>query len=50
MIPFAKAHAYGNDFLYVTRAAAADAQLDALAREMCERHTGIVSRSCRNAG
>jgi diaminopimelate epimerase len=41
MIPFAKAHAYGNDFLYVTRAAAADAQLDALAREMCERHTGI---------
>jgi diaminopimelate epimerase len=41
MIAFTKAHAYGNDFLYVeaeqTRAYAADR----LAREMCDRHRGI---------
>jgi diaminopimelate epimerase len=38
---FAKAHAYGNDFLYVERSEVRDAALDALAREMCDRHTGI---------
>ena len=39
---FTKAHAYGNDFLYVARSTVADdAALDALAREMCDRHTGI---------
>jgi diaminopimelate epimerase len=38
---FAKAHAYGNDFLYVERSEVEDAALDALAREMCDRHTGI---------
>jgi diaminopimelate epimerase len=38
---FIKAHAYGNDFLYVRREAVASAPLDALARELCERHTGI---------
>lgn len=38
---FTKAHAYGNDFLYVEKAAVDRAALDALAREMCERHTGI---------
>jgi diaminopimelate epimerase len=41
MIAFSKAHAYGNDFLYVTRDAAVNADLPALAREMCDRHTGI---------
>lgn len=41
MIPFAKAHAYGNDFLYVANADARGAALDALALEMCDRHTGI---------
>ena len=41
MIPFAKAHAYGNDFLYVRAADVAGAALDALARELCDRHTGI---------
>lgn len=44
MIRFAKAHAYGNDFLYVERAAVAGlsglAAAD-LARQMCARHTGI---------
>jgi len=38
---FSKAHAYGNDFLYVAAADAAARQPDALARELCDRHTGI---------
>lgn len=41
MIRFAKAHAYGNDFLYVDQSRVAGARLDALAVEMCERHTGV---------
>lgn len=38
---FAKAHAYGNDFLYVRKDAIKDVSLDTLAREICDRHTGI---------
>jgi diaminopimelate epimerase len=38
---FSKAHAYGNDFLYVERREVDGASLDALAREMCDRHTGV---------
>ena len=38
---FAKAHAYGNDFLYVERDAVAGVALVPLARAMCDRHTGI---------
>jgi diaminopimelate epimerase len=38
---FAKAHAYGNDFLYVRADAAAGGSLERLAREMCDRHTGV---------
>ena len=41
MLKFAKAHAYGNDFLYVQAADVAGSHLDALAREMCDRHTGV---------
>src|SRR4051812_33238821 len=42
MIRFTKAHAYGNDFLYVrSDEVAPTIALDALARELCERHTGI---------
>ena len=37
---FTKAHAYGNDFLYVERSAAVGAALDVLARAMCDRHAG----------
>jgi diaminopimelate epimerase len=37
---FAKAHAYGNDFLYVAREAVRGVALDRLAGEMCDRHTG----------
>lgn len=38
---FVKAHAYGNDFLYVTADAVTGLALPELARELCERHTGI---------
>jgi diaminopimelate epimerase len=36
-----KAHAYGNDFLYIRAEETPQAALDALARELCDRHTGI---------
>src|SRR5712692_4272117 len=38
---FAKAHAYGNDFLYVEGASVDGFALDALTRELCDRHTGV---------
>jgi diaminopimelate epimerase len=38
---FFKAHAYGNDFLYVEAGEAGARQLSALARELCDRHTGV---------
>ena len=38
---FVKAHAYGNDFLYVEEQTVAGVALAALAREMCDRHTGV---------
>ena len=39
---FSKAHAYGNDFLYLRRAdVGSGIALDSLARELCDRHTGI---------
>ena len=42
MMRLSKAHAYGNDFLYVHRDDLAGAgPLDALARELCDRHTGV---------
>lgn len=41
MIPFAKAHACGNDFLIVTEDAAAGHDWAALTRHLCARNTGI---------
>ncbi len=41
MLHFTKAHAYGNAFLYVTRADAGRAAFDELARQMCNRHMGV---------
>src|SRR5690242_4356243 len=38
---FTKAHAYGNDFLYVEDRDVQHCGLAALAREMCDRHTGV---------
>jgi diaminopimelate epimerase len=36
-----KAHAYGNDFLFVSSSEAAGADLPVLARAVCDRHRGI---------
>jgi diaminopimelate epimerase len=41
MLRFSKAHAYGNDFLYVERSAVSHVPLASLAREMCDRRTGV---------
>jgi len=41
MLSFTKAHAYGNDFLYVRSDAVADREPAQLAREMCDRHAGV---------
>ena len=41
MIPFAKAHACGNDFLIVTEDAAAKLDWAELARQLCARNTGV---------
>ena len=41
MTRFTKAHAYGNDFLYVLQADTEGVDGPALAREMCHRTTGI---------
>src|SRR6266571_3586338 len=38
---FTKAHAYGNDFLYVQEDLVAGVGLDRLAWELCDRHTGV---------
>jgi diaminopimelate epimerase len=38
---FTKAHAYGNDFLYVEERDVQGCALSALAREICDRHTGV---------
>src|SRR5215510_382668 len=40
MIPITKAHAYGNDFLYVLDSDVRG-PVDGLARRVCDRHTGI---------
>jgi diaminopimelate epimerase len=41
MIAFAKAHAYGNDFVYVLRSDVEGSRVDELARQMCDRHAGL---------
>jgi diaminopimelate epimerase len=41
MIKFVKAHAYGNDFLYVRDADAAGLELPAFAVAICDRHRGV---------
>lgn len=41
MIPFAKAHACGNDFLIVTEDAAAGRDWAELTRHLCARNTGV---------
>lgn len=41
MFQIAKAHAYGNDFLFVRMEQVEGRRLDELSRRVCERHTGI---------
>ena len=41
MLPFTKAHAYGNDFLYVPQDDVQGRDLFALARRLCAPHTGL---------
>jgi len=41
MLRFVKAHAFGNDFVYILRSDVRGARLDELARELCDRHSGI---------
>ena len=40
MLSLIKAHAYGNDFLYVPREQISDLDLLSLARRLCDRHRG----------
>jgi diaminopimelate epimerase len=41
MLQIAKAHAYGNDFLFVPMEQAEGLRLDELSRRLCERHAGV---------
>lgn len=41
MLAVAKAHAYGNDFLFVPAEQAEGLKLDELSRRLCNRHAGI---------
>jgi diaminopimelate epimerase len=41
MLPVVKAHAYGNDFLYIEERYAEGRDPTGLSRAICERHTGI---------
>ena len=41
MVPFIKAHAYGNDFLYVRAEHIAAADAARAARRICDRHRGV---------
>lgn len=41
MIPFTKAHAYGNDFVYALEEHVVGTELDQLARALCDRHRGV---------
>ena len=41
MIPFSKAHAYGNDFLYIEEERLGASEPGELARRWCDRHMGI---------
>ena len=43
MIPFTKAHAYGNDFLYVPAARLPEGGQGRWAQKLCDRHRGLGS-------
>ena len=41
MLPIVKAHAYGNDFLYMEESAAKGRDAAEMARAICDRHEGV---------
>jgi diaminopimelate epimerase len=41
MLSITKAHAYGNDFLFVPAEQVEGAKLDELSRRICDRHSGV---------
>src|SRR5262245_11155227 len=41
MLSIAKAHAYGNDFLFIPQEQAEGLDVHSLARHACARHTGV---------
>jgi diaminopimelate epimerase len=41
VLAFAKAHAYGNDFLYVTADTLGGVEAPSAARRLCDRHRGV---------
>ena len=41
MLSVAKAHAYGNDFLFVPAEQVEGLRLDELSRRLCDRHSGL---------
>ena len=41
MLDFIKAHAYGNDFLFIARDRVGDLDVVTLARRLCDRHIGV---------
>ncbi len=41
MLSFVRAHAYGNDFLYVQEDEVQEGSGPAVAKVLCERHTGL---------
>ena len=41
MLSVSKAHAYGNDFLFVPAEQVESVRLDELSRRLCERHSGL---------
>ncbi len=41
MLSISKAHAYGNDFLFVPAEQVEGLKLDELSRRLCNRHSGL---------
>jgi diaminopimelate epimerase len=47
---FIKAHAYGNDFLFVAESGTHGRDAATLARTLCERHTGVGADGSSSTG
>ena len=40
-LEFVKAHAYGNDFLFINEDVVSTDEASRVAKEICDRHTGV---------